>query len=133
MTLEDILKFKVLFYSPDGKFSPIVDYITGLNKVDSAAAIKCTDELQSLPFSVYNRAKNIKSFIHPKYRLFELKVKHKNNEFRFFFIIEHPNLVVVYGFTKKTQKTDKKDINVGTNYLELYFQNKRTIKPFDKS
>ena len=131
MSLEDIIKFKVLFYSQDGVNSPVIEYLNELLKKNKEATIKCLDELKDLPISVYNRSKNIKPFKNYKHNFFELKVKQKNNEFRFFFIMEKANIIVVHGFTKKTQKTEKRDLSQGVNTLELYLIDKKTINPFD--
>jgi phage-related protein len=131
MSLDEILKFKVLFYSPDRVNSPVTDYLNDLMKKNQEATIKCIDELQDLPLLISTRAKNIKTFKHGKHNFFELKVKYKNNEFRFFFIMEKPKIITVYGFTKKTQKTEKRDISQGINFLEMYLSDKNTINPFD--
>lgn len=131
MSLEDILKFKVLFYSNDGVNSPIINFLNELLVDNKENAIKCLEHLENLPLLIFNRAKEIKSFSHPKLNFFELKVKGKNKtEYRFFFIMENPSVVVVYAFDKKTQKTEKRDINKGVGNLEMYLVNKKTITPF---
>jgi phage-related protein len=45
--------------------------------------------------------------------------------------MEKPKIITVYGFTKKTQKTEKRDISQGINFLEMYLSDKNTINPFD--
>lgn len=133
MSVEDILKFQVLFYSPDGINSPVSDYLDKMLAKNEENATNCLKHIEALPLLVLNKSKEIKSFTHPKLKLMELKVKGKNKtEFRFFFIIEHPNLIVVYGFDKKTQKTEKRDVNSGVLNLEMYLMDKTTINPFKK-
>lgn len=129
MSLEDILKFQVLFYSSDGVNSPVKDYLAELYDKNQEAGEKCLFMIKDLPLHYYTKNKSIKHFTDAKHSFFELKVKHKNNEFRFFFVTQKPNMIVLYGFTKKTQKTDKRDVNQGINNLELYLDNQKTI-PF---
>jgi phage-related protein len=130
MPFEDIKEFKVRLYSPDGVNSPILEYLFELSKKNKEAYFKCLDELLGLPLSIVNNDKSIKPFKGQKVKFSELKVKQKNNEFRFFFAIEKPNVIVIYGFTKKTQKTEKNDIKNGVNNFEDYQINHLTI-PFD--
>lgn len=130
MSLEDILKFQVLFYSQDGVNSPVKDFIASLYDKNQPAGEKCLFMIKDLPILVYSKNKAIKKFVDSKHDFFELKVKHKNNEFRFFFVIDKSKIITIYGFTKKTQKTEKRDVNQGVNNLEMYLKNKKTI-PFD--
>lgn len=129
MSKDDILNFKVLFYSYDGVNSQIKEYLTELYDKNEDAGNKCIAMIQDLPGYFYSRNKSIKQFTNKKHTFFELKVKEKNNEFRFFFVVEQPNIIVVYGFTKKSQKTDKRDVKNGVDQLEMYIRDKTTI-PF---
>lgn len=79
-----------------------------------------------MPAKIYSN-KDIKPIKTAKHNIKELRVQSGSNICRFFFVIENPSVIVVYGFTKKTQKTDKKEINSGINNLEDYLLNKLTI------
>lgn len=122
----DILKFKVKLYSKDGKNSDILDYLVELLEDNEILARKSITSLKNLPEKIYTN-KDVKPIKTTKYSLKELRVQSGTNICRFFFVIENPNVIVVYGFTKKTQKTDKKDINSGIDKLEDYLENKLTI------
>ena len=126
-----MLNFEVLFYSPDGKDSPVIDYLGELNRTNKNAAVKCLEHLKILPLLVFNNNKAIKTFVHPKHKFYELKIKGVNRtEFRFFFMRDTPNLIVVYAFRKNTQKTEKSDINKGIIAIEDYKAHKKTAKLF---
>jgi phage-related protein len=124
---EDILDFEVRLYSPDGVNSPVVDFLDELSEVSEDLHIKCVDNILNLPEMIFIKHKNIKSFKIKKYTLFELKIRYKNDAFRFFFIMEKPDIIVLYGFTKKTQKTEKKDIKNGVKNLKDYLKNQKSV------
>lgn len=122
----DILTFQVRLYSPDGVNSPVMDYLFELFSKNPNLAKEAVKSLYSLPQDFY-LFRNIKHFKHGSKKFYELRVRHKNNICRFFFTVESPNLIVVYGFTKKTQKTEKQDIEKGIDYLKDYEQKPQTI------
>jgi len=124
---DDILNFEVRLFSPDGVNSPVLDYLDDLADISEEAHIKCVDQILNLPSLIFVRHKSVKAFKIKDYSLFELKIQHKNNTFSFFFIMEKPNVIVVYGFTKKTQKTEQKDIKNGTENLKNYLQKPKSI------
>jgi DNA-binding XRE family transcriptional regulator/phage-related protein len=130
--LEDILEFQVQFYSPDGKSSPVIKYLLELFAVNPEFAQDALDELILLPetFYLFNH-KKIKNFKTERYNFYELRVRYKNNICRFFFILIKPNIVVFFGFTKKTQRTDQKHIRQSLKYLDDYL-NKKSQFSFQK-
>lgn len=123
---DDILDFQVKLYSPDGVNSPVLDYLFELNKKNQGLTKQAIKDLYTLPQHFYLFT-NIKHFKQGSKKFYELRVRYKNDICRFFFTLQSPDLIVVYGFTKKTQKTEKKDIKKGINYLEEYEQNHQTI------
>jgi phage-related protein len=122
----EIQDFEVRLASNDGITSQIVDYIVELIDTNPLMANKAILNLTQLPFKIYTK-QDVKPIVNNKAKLFELKVQSKNNICRFFFVIERPNVIVLYGFTKKTQKTDKKDLNAGIKAYEDYQDYKKTI------
>ena len=126
---DDILNFEVHLFSPDGVNSPVAEYLVELAEKDLQALYKCTSEIIDLPKLIFSRHKDIKTFKVGSQSFFELKVRYKNNAFRFFFVMEKPNVIIIYGFTKKTQKTEQKDIKKGLQYLGEYKNTKFSI-PF---
>lgn len=126
---QDIVDFKVRLSSKDGLSSEIVDYLEHLITTNPAMARKAIVNLAKLPLKIYAN-QDIKPIKDAKVKLFELRVESKNDICRFFFVLERPNVIVLYGFTKKTQKTDKKDLNIGFTAFEEYQENKQSI-PFN--
>jgi phage-related protein len=115
-------------YSKNGKTSPIEDYLADLLDSNKEFGLQAIAEIGKIPEIMYlGYSQKIKSFKQGAFKCLELRVKHKNNICRFFFIVEEPNYIVLYGFTKKTQKTEKNDIARGENNLKDYLKNKNSI------
>ncbi|MCC8067754.1 MAG: type II toxin-antitoxin system RelE/ParE family toxin [Clostridiales bacterium] len=61
--------------------------------------------------------------------LFELKIEYESNIYRFFFIFDKGNIVVLFnGFTKKTQKTPPREIEKALRIMKEYYESKRDGK-----
>jgi phage-related protein len=123
---EDLLNFVVLFYSKDGVTSPILDYLQELSIKNEDLASKAIQSIVDLPLKFYN-FDDIKIIKTGKINFYELRVKVGTNICRFFFLIEKPNYVIFYGFTKKTQKTDSKDLKQGQKNLIDLNENQTAI------
>jgi phage-related protein len=122
----DILNFKVKLYSKNGKSSEVLDYLEELIVKNENLGQKSITGIKNLPAKIYSNT-DIEPFKTGKYSLKELRIRSGSDICRYFFVMENPNVIVVYGFTKKTQKTDKKDIARGIDNLEDYLKNKITI------
>lgn len=58
--------------------------------------------------------------------LYEFRVTFGNKEFRMFFIYDGENIVVLFNcYTKKSQKTPKKEINKAIKLMEEYYNEKK--------
>lgn len=126
---KDIVNFEVRLASKDRETSDIQEYLDELIIKNPNMADKALIALITLPNRILIN-KDIKPIKSEKAKLFELRVQSKNDICRFFFVIERPNVIVLYGFTKKTQKIDKKDINAGIRAFEEYQETKLSI-PLD--
>jgi phage-related protein len=123
---EDILKFKVKFFSTDGQNSDVLDYILELITSNPDLASKGIHAIRNLP-KKYFEFTDIKPFEVEGFKLYELRVRSKKDICRFFFVIDQPNFITLLGFTKKTQKTEKKYINQLIKNYKEYSKNKLTI------
>ena len=57
--------------------------------------------------------------------IYELRTEYNGNIFRFFFIFDEGNIVVLFnGFQKKTQKTPEKEIELAIRIKERYYGDK---------
>jgi phage-related protein len=120
--------FQVRLYSTDGETSPILEYVFELLQTNKEFGLEVLVQLRNLPEIFYlGKAKALKVIKNGKFKCYELRVKHKNNICRFFFVIEEPNYIVIHGFTKKTQKTEKKDLKQGEKNLNNYLETKNSI------
>jgi phage-related protein len=126
---KEITDFEVRLSSKDGINSEVLSYIDELIIKNPSMARKAISSLMNLPTKIYLNI-DIKPIKTEKTKLYELRVQSKSDICRFFFVIEKPNIIVLYGFTKKTQKTETKDINSGIREYENYKLNKKSI-PFD--
>jgi len=128
MPQNDLQHFQVRLYSKDGKTSPVEKYLADLLDYNKEFGLEAITQISKLPEIMYlGFGKKIKSFKQGSFKCLELRIKHKNNICRFFFVVEEPNYIVLYGFTKKTNKTDKKDIAKGESSLKDYLKNKNSI------
>jgi phage-related protein len=128
MPIDKFQSFQIRLYSPDGTTSPVEDYIADLLDSNKEFGLDVIAEIGKLPEIMYlGSTKKIKSFKQGDFKCIELRILHKNNLSRLFFVVEEPNFIVLYGFTKKTNKTDKKDIVRGESNLRDYQKNKYSI------
>ena len=113
-------------YSKNGKDDDVSDYLAELIKKNKEMGIKALIEILNLPnkYELFNDIKVMKS---GKYKFYELRVKSKTNICRFFFIVENPDFIVLLGFTKKTQKTEKNHLDKVKDIIEDYKLNKITV------
>ena len=118
--------FEVYLVSDDGIDSPIADYLIDLSSANKDLFEEAVANIKSLP-DLHSTFTNIEHFKLGKFRCYELRVMHKNNICRFFYTIEKPNFVIIHGFTKKTQKTERKEIKKGENNLYIYQNSKSKI------
>lgn len=59
--------------------------------------------------------------------LFELRIAFEGNAFRVFFIFDQGNIVVLFnGFSKKSQKTPRKEIEKALKLKEAYYEDKQS-------
>jgi phage-related protein len=123
---QDLLNFTVAFYSVDGKTSPVLDYLQELSKSNPKLTAKALSSIIDLPLKFYN-FDDIKVIKSGKSNYYELRVKAGSDICRFFFLVQEPNYIVLYGFTKKTQKTDSKDLKLGERKLQDYLANQQSI------
>ena len=123
---EDLLDFVVLFYSKDGITSPVLDYLQDLVSKNHELAAKAIQSIIDLGQKFYS-FDDIKIIKTGKINFYELRVKSGSDICRFFFLVEKPSYIVFYGFTKKTQKTDNKDLKQGQKYLIDFLESKTVI------
>jgi len=128
---EDVLGFKVLFFSQDGKTSPVLDYLLKMTISSKEMSLKIHTSLEKLQVKIYE-GQDIKHIKIGKVGFYEFKVQNSTNIVRFFFIIENKSIVIFHGFTKKSQKIENKEIRKGLLNLQEYKINNLSIEYFKK-
>lgn len=69
---------------------------------------------------------NQKFVKHLRDGIFELRVEYNSNAYRFFFILDNGNIVVLFnGFKKKTQKTPQQELEQAIKLKEEYYESKQ--------
>ena len=90
-------------------------------------AIRAVSAIKLLPAKILNNDGVKPMKYKGKVTFWELRVKSGSNICRFFYTLERPNIVIIHGFTKKTQKTDDKDIQQGLRNLADYRENGKAV------
>ena len=110
--------FKVTFYrKPDGS-KPAGKFIKGLDAIAKEQVIR---EIRNLAL-LGNQLREPKSKpIEGETNLFELRIKERSNIHRmFYFFIVGNEIIITNGFTKKSQKTPKGEIERAKRYRKDY-------------
>ncbi len=118
--LNRLYKFEVIFFEKGDGSCPIEEYLSSLDKKIKAKLLREIDLLQQVGNEL--REPYSKHLIDG---IFELRAKQGNNISRilYFFIINQ-KIILTNGFTKKTQKTPTKEINLAKKYREIYLNRK---------
>ncbi len=124
--LTDILNFKIKLASLDGETSQVQIYLEDLIKTNPKLAKKALISIECLPSKIIEN-RDIKPIKIDKTKFYELRVKSGSDICRFFFVIQKPNVILLFGFTKKTQKTTKKDLKQGINRYCNFIDTKTMI------
>lgn len=105
---------KVYFYESAPGKSPITKYIDELPKSDQARFFEVIDEIESHGLSA------VRVIFKPiEGKLWEIKFKGGNSSYRVFYcLIEKEIMVWLHAFSKKTQKTPTKEIEVAAKRMK---------------
>lgn len=110
--------FKVTFYETTDGRKPASEFLKSL---DARAMDKVTHELEILA-QLGNQLREPKSkAIEGETSLFELRIRERSNIHRmFYFFIVGNEIIVTHGFTKKSTKTPKREIERAIKYRKDY-------------
>lgn len=109
---------KIVFYETENGDCPLSDYLDSLNSKLLAKTLRTIDLLEKngsslrSPYSEYL-----------KDEIFELRTKQSSNITRIlYFFVVGDKAVLTNGFTKKTNKTPTKEIELAKKYREDYLR-----------
>ena len=113
-TIEDVDIFQIVFYSKENGETPFWDFYETLDP-----------KMQARVFWTINLLKKAGSYLREPYSaplndgLFELRVKQGSDIVRCLYFFQRGHIVILTnGFTKKTDKTPKKEIEKAKRYRE---------------
>jgi phage-related protein len=110
--------FEVRLYEQDNGNCPVVEFIDSLSAKEKAKILRDIDLLEEL--GIKAREPLVKSIKGEK-NLYELRSIFGNNAQRiFYFLFDGHQFILLNGFTKKTEKTPRSEIEKAKNYKEDY-------------
>ncbi len=104
------------FQAKSGDF-PVKDFIDKLSPKAKGKVINAIDLLEEYGLGVGPpRVKKLTGT-----ELWELRIVGKNNIRIFYITVSQRNFLLLHGFIKKKQKTDKREVNTALNRLSEYY------------
>ena len=113
---------KIIFYRTKGGKCPVEDFLDSLQPKEAQKVLwvlRLIEELDKVP------SQYLKKLTHTE-EIWECRVTIKSNAYRIFsFFIEGNRIVLTHGYSKKSQKTDKRQIKQAETYRRDYLSRKR--------
>jgi len=111
--------YEIVFFTlPSGK-KPVREYIKGAEKDVRGRLLAAIDVLREEGFLTEPRSKSIAGVS----KLRELRIKHARGISRILYLVESgPRFILLHGFTKKTPKTPKKEIDIAVSRMKQYLE-----------
>ena len=108
---------EILFYRSGSSASPIEDFLESLNSKQAKKVtwvLKLIEDSNHVPSQYFKKLENTSN-------LWEIRVQVANNIFRMIgFFNNKQNFVICHGFTKKSQKIQKKEIEIAEKRKALH-------------
>ena len=109
-------EWSIEYYVAENGKSPVREFLLGLDKKTQARFIKSFEWLKER--NIYAREPLVK---HIEGKLWELRKESDTNIYRVLYVFfTGKRIVLLHGFTKKTQKTPKGEIEIALKYLSRY-------------
>ena len=118
----DFVMWEVEFFTlPSGRCQ-VDEYISTLNvKIDKPYIEKAFSRLEEYGNElVMPHAKPLRD------KIYELRVKTRNGQFRFLYFFDNKKIIVTHGFKKKTSSVPNNQINLAINYRNMHFESDKT-------
>jgi len=111
------------YYETPGGKRPVREFIDSLSPESKAKYIFIADLLEAYGIGV--REPYVKPLAGTK-KLFEIRIKDKSNIHRIlYFTFTGRRFVLLHGFTKKTEKTPAREIEIAAKRMEEYISRRR--------
>jgi phage-related protein len=113
---------EIIFYKTSSGHSPVEEFIDSLNEKESKKVVwtlRLVRDLERIPEEYLKKLKSTDG-------IWEIRVQFGNNIFRFLGFYEKSNIIVLTnGFTKKSQKTPKSEIELAKKRKTEYYERKK--------
>lgn len=117
-----VMKWVIEYYVTDNGKYPVKDFVDSLSPEGKAKYIFISDLLEQ--YGIQVREPYVKP-IKGKKKLFEMRIKEKSNIHRIiYFVFTGKTLILLHGFTKKTQRTPAKEIEIAEKRMKDYLTRK---------
>lgn len=117
------MSWAIEYYATAKGKSPVRDFIDSLSPESKAKYIFIANLLGEYGIGV--KEPYVKPLIGSR-KLFEIRIKDKNNIHRIlFFTFTGKKFVLLHGFTKKTEKTPRAEIETATKRMDAYLTGRR--------
>ena len=106
---------EVEFYETPNKRCPAIDYLDSLDNKMKAKTLRTIDLLERNGYMLrmpYSESLNNELFV--------LRSKHGSNITRLFYFYSNNKIIITNGFSKKTNKIPKKEIDLAISYKNEY-------------
>ncbi len=108
--------WSIEYYATESGTSPVREFLLGLDKKTYARFLKSFDLLKER--NVQAREPLVK---HIEGKLWELREESNTNIYRILYVFfTGKRIVLLHGFTKKTQKTPRREIELALQHLSRY-------------
>src|SRR5512147_367445 len=112
------MQWSIEYYAETGERSPVRDFIDSLSAESKAKFIFIADLLTEYGLNV--REPYVKPITGSR-KLFEIRIKDRQNIHRvFYFAFTGRKLILLHGFTKKTDKTPTREIEIAEARMKDY-------------
>lgn len=109
-------KWKIIYFETANGDSPATEFINGLTPEAKEKIIDTIDLLEE--FGVQLGLPHVKKVVGTE--LWELRVLGKDNIRIFYVAIQRKTFLLLHGFKKKKQKTDRKEVKIAQERLAEY-------------
>lgn len=116
------MKREILFYIAGNGKCPIQEYLDTL-KPDVVKKIffvlDIIEEFDVVPMKFFKKLKDVED-------IWEVRIEYKSNIYRLFGFIDKGKVVILTnGYQKKSQKTDKRQIELALKYKKVYLDGRK--------
>jgi len=112
----------IIFYTTETAKRPVEHFLDSLESKEAQKVLwvlKLIEELDRIPSQYFKKLTGTE-------KIWECRVKKTSEAIRIFgFFVNGGTLVLTHGYTKKTQRTDTRQIKLAENYRRDYFTRRR--------